>query len=73
MENPFAGKETETITKDDVAEVKAEDLLKEAEVKSEYLKSESEESKPLTKMDILKKHGGLESNVPINSPYWRMK
>lgn len=24
------------------------------------------------KQAILEKHGGLESNIPINSPYWRL-
>ncbi len=68
MENPFSGKENVELPKE-----KSEEEIKDAEVKLEYLKSEPEEPKSLTKMDILKKHGGLESNVPINSPYWRMK
>ena len=25
-----------------------------------------------TRAEILKQHGGIESNIPINSPYWRL-
>lgn len=30
-------------------------------------------SKESAKMAILKQYGGLESNIPITSSYWRMK
>lgn len=32
-----------------------------------------EEEVEKTRYDILIENGGIESNIPINSPYWQMK
>lgn len=48
-----------------VKEVIKEVIKEEVKIPEEKTQQESMKSR------ILKAHGGLESNIPINSPYWR--
>jgi len=70
INNPFGSKPLE-IPKPEmpkVEEIKAEES-------NEEVVGITEKLEPILsrKMQILAKYGGLESNVPVNSPYWRMK
>lgn len=59
--NPFESKEK--------AEVDLEAIVIKEDKKVELITQQNKSRKQL----ILESCGGLESNVPINSPYWRMK
>jgi hypothetical protein len=49
---------------------KSLDLLKHKEVKKEEIKKEEAEPEYAK---ILRECGGIESNVPLNSPYWILR
>lgn len=67
MDNPF-GKKEETAN----PLVKAVEESKKAEEKKEEV-IKPEDKVLRTKAEILKKHGGLESNIPVNSSYWKLR
>lgn len=61
-------------------EIKFPEIVKEVEKKEEVVKAveEKEEIKtpkrePSPREKILREHGMLESNIPVNHPYWKMK
>lgn len=68
-------KQNEQVALLNVENEKAKELIREDIVNlqdkqkqlAEEAKVESEEAK------ILREHGGLESNIPINHPYWRLR
>ncbi len=64
-------KEKEVITKADVAEVKAEDLVKDKKTKKT---EEKKEETPLEVVQrVLSEYNNLESDIPVNSEYWTAK
>jgi hypothetical protein len=50
---------------------KSLDLLKRKETKEEVKKEEVKEEPEYAR--ILRECGGIESNVPLNSPYWTLR
>ena len=70
MDNPFEKKEETQVEKPETPEVvKIDEPVK---VEAPKIEAKSTPKKVSLKTQILMKHGGLESNVPINSPYWKM-
>lgn len=79
MDNPF-GKKTEIVKanseKLDVAKKepeKKEIKKEEPEVKISEPKAQNAGSQASKKRKILERYGNKESNIPVNSPYWKMK
>lgn len=67
MDNPF-----EDIKSVDTVDEALNDLDEKEDLSSKEVEVVKET--PISpKMMILKKYKGIESDIPINSPYWRMK
>lgn len=78
--DPFGDKDTkiveEVINREEIEETKEESMnakKKYANARERREAEKGERKSKLTRAEILKQHGGLRSNIPINSPYWQMK
>jgi len=78
VKTPFAEKsklegpvEPPKVEEPKIEPVKVEPVVESAKEETEKVEETKVEEEEYQK--ILREHGGMESNIPMNSPYWKLR